>query len=136
MSNIITFQTFDNPISANIIKARLEENGVHCFLSDENMVTLYPIYNLAVGGIRLNIFEEDLEEANLILNEKENLPTAIEESEGSVICPKCGSTNVKYGAATKEKFSILTLFISIVLLVYPFKIQKIYHCFNCGNEFD
>lgn len=133
---IITFQTFDNPISANIIKARLEENGIPCFLSDENMVTLQPIFNLALGGIRLNIFEEDLEEAQLIVNEKEDLQPVDEDSESTFICPKCKSTDVKYGAATNKKFGVLTLIVSFLLFVYPFKIKKVYHCFDCGNEFE
>jgi hypothetical protein len=134
--SIITFQTFDNPISANIIKARLEENGVPCFLSDENMVTLQPLYNFALGGIRLNIFEEDLQEANLILNEKENIQNVDEDTDGNVICSNCKSTNVKYGPATNKKFGLLTLIVSFLLFVYPFNIKKVYHCFDCGNEFN
>lgn len=35
MDKIVVFETFYNPIEANIVKARLMDSGVQCFLSDE-----------------------------------------------------------------------------------------------------
>ncbi|MGV3548125.1 MAG: putative signal transducing protein, partial [Pedobacter sp.] len=34
---IIIYSTFYNPIEANIVKAKLEDAGIPCFLTDENV---------------------------------------------------------------------------------------------------
>jgi hypothetical protein len=38
---MITIKTFDNPVEAHILKSRLESEGIHCYLFDENM--LFPL---------------------------------------------------------------------------------------------
>jgi hypothetical protein len=71
--NIIVFKTFDNPFEANIIKTRLEANGIECFLSNENLKTLAPIFNTSTGGVRLHIFEHDFDKVTEILSTDESL---------------------------------------------------------------
>lgn len=70
---IITFKSFYDPVLAHIIRGRLEANGVSCFISDENTLTAQPFYNQAIGGIKLNIFEEDLDKCREILAEDDSL---------------------------------------------------------------
>jgi hypothetical protein len=69
MDKIIVFETFYNPIEANIVKSRLLDNGVQCFLSDENIGSQLG-YNQAIGGVRLHLFEKDVELVNRILAEE------------------------------------------------------------------
>jgi hypothetical protein len=59
--NIVTFETFYDPLLAEIIRAKLAANGIPCFLADENMGTIYPAYNQGGGGIKLKVFERDVE---------------------------------------------------------------------------
>jgi hypothetical protein len=61
---IVIYETFADPINAHIVKGLLESNGIQCFLSDEYMVSLKPILNQAIGGIKLNVFEKDIELIN------------------------------------------------------------------------
>ena len=70
---IITFKTFYDPVLAHIIKARLEANGISCFVSDENTIVANPFYNQALGGIKLNIFEYDYEKCTAILADDADL---------------------------------------------------------------
>jgi hypothetical protein len=58
---IVTFETFYDPILAEIIRTKLEANGIPCFLADENMGSIYPVYNQGGGGIKLKVFARDLE---------------------------------------------------------------------------
>ncbi|MFI5161812.1 MAG: DUF2007 domain-containing protein [Sphingobacteriales bacterium] len=58
--NIVTFETFYDPLLAEIIRAKLAANGIPCFLADENMGTIYPAYNQGGGGIKLKVFERDV----------------------------------------------------------------------------
>ena len=131
---IIVFMTFDNPFEANLIKTKLESEGIECFLSDENMVALNPLYSHAVGGIKLHIFEKDFRDAQNLL--KENNELDVEKESDGIQCPKCKSYNVVLGPSSKKRYSFFTLLISFLFFVYPFKAKNVYCCFSCGNEFN
>lgn len=137
MDKIVVFETFYNPIEANIVKARLIDSGVQCFLSDENTITINPLYTQALGGVKLHLFEKDVELARSILqDELAEIPLSEEAEAADIeVCPKCGSSNVGYVQATKKRFGIFTIIVSLLLMVYPFHARKTYHCFNCENEF-
>lgn len=66
---IIVLTTFTYPTEAYALMARLEEEGVECFLGDENIVTVNPFLSNAVGGVKLKIKESDAEKALLILEQ-------------------------------------------------------------------
>lgn len=149
MDKIIVFETFYNPIEANIVKSRLLDSDLQCFLSDENTVSINPLYAQALGGIKLHIFERDLEKAKAILLEEGFAPGFAMSSDGGEeevpveeaaivkkVCPNCGSSHVGFVQATKKRFGIFTLFISLLLLVYPFQVNKTWHCFDCEHEFE
>lgn len=72
---IITFDTYYNPMLAEIIRSKLEANGIDCFLADESLGVLYPVYNQGGGGIKLKIFARDLERCREIVADTE-LPPA------------------------------------------------------------
>lgn len=135
MDKIIVLQTFYNPIEANIVKARLLDSGIQCFLSDENTISINPLYNQALGGVKLHLFERDVVSAKSILQNDGGQISIDEEEAGIEVCPNCGSTHVAYVQATKNRFSILTIIVSFLLFIYPFKVRKAYHCFDCQHEF-
>ncbi|WP_432326291.1 putative signal transducing protein [Mucilaginibacter sp. P25] len=64
---IITFETYYDVMLAHIIRTKLEGYGIPCFIADENTIGSNPLYNQAVGGIKLKIFERDLERCREIL---------------------------------------------------------------------
>lgn len=135
---IVVFQRFTDPIKANIVKGLLDSYGIECFLSDENIVTLNALFSNAVGGVKLNIFEKDTDRISAIL-QSENIPAETEpfseEGKNKVNCPNCLSANVSYGGSVKRKFGYRDIFLSFLLMIYPFTMRKAYHCFDCGHEF-
>lgn len=147
MDKIVVFETYYNPIEANIVKARLIDSDVQCFLSDENTITINPLYTQALGGVKLHLFERDVEMAKAILQgEKVQIDFDEDIDYGASIevdtltaqkhvCPVCNSTNVGYVQATKRRFGILTIIVSLLLMVYPFSAKKTHHCFDCEYEF-
>ncbi|WP_295719498.1 DUF2007 domain-containing protein [Mucilaginibacter sp.] len=130
---IITFENYYDVMLAHIVRTKLEDNGIACFIADENTITANPIYNQAIGGIKLKIFERDLERCRAILaadgdlHDQDHIEID-EETNNLVICPFCASTNV--GPTDPGKFAS---FISVVL---PFVNNKAWHCFNCQQDFE
>lgn len=70
---IITFRTYYNPMEAEIIRTKLEANGIPSFIADESLGTLYPVYNQGGGGIKLKVFARDVEKCEEILSEENPL---------------------------------------------------------------
>lgn len=133
---IVVYSTYYNPIEANIVKARLEDSDIPCFLTDENVATINPLYNQAIGGVKLNVFEKDVDRINDLLEQEGSLLEVEDEvAEEKVSCENCGSTNVSLGQATKKRFSWWVTLTSLLFFVYPFKANTCYHCYNCGHEF-
>src|ERR1700712_570526 len=116
---IITLEQYYDPMLAHIIRTRLEDNGIPCFIADDNIISANPIYNQAVGGIKLKIFEHDLERCREILATEGDLHELDhveidEETNQAVICPYCASTNVRFGQATDKRFHWITVLVSFL----------------------
>jgi hypothetical protein len=130
---IITFENYYDVMLAHIVRTKLEDNGIPCFIADENTLTANPLYNQAVGGIKLKIFARDLEKCRAILATEGDMHELDqveldEETNNAVICPFCASTNV--GPADPGKFE------SFITAVLPFINNKAWHCFNCQQDFE
>ena len=141
---IVVYETFPEPIQANIVKGLLNSYGIECFLSDELMVTLNVMYGPAIGGVKLHVFEKDVDRINAILKSENSEPEpdqSIENEVSKTICPHCHSSNVSYGTSMKKKFGLwIALLFSFIIMIpfrcYPFTTRKAYHCFDCNHEFN
>lgn len=133
---IITFESYYDPMLAHIVRSRLEANGISCFIADDN-VTMGNLYNQAVGGVKLKIFEKDMERCREILATEGDLHEddhfeIDDENNTYVVCPYCASTNVSNIAEKKDSGLLDTL----MNLTNPFFIQKNWHCHNCKQDFE
>lgn len=63
----IIIETYQTMMEAMYAKDALEQNGISAFISDENMVQLYPMFSSPIGGVKLHIFEADKERVLEIL---------------------------------------------------------------------
>lgn len=122
-------QTYDNYVSAHIAMGRLEEDGINCWLKDENTVTIDPILTNAVGGIKLMASTEQAKRAIEILR------TVERENKALHPCPKCGSQNVELVSSPRKASNWASAFIGLFLTSFAMPVEKVNHCFNCGNEF-
>jgi len=129
---IVTLKAFYNPIEAEIVKGRLEANDIQCFIADGNFIGANPLYNQAAGGIKIKVFEHDLDKCREILSEK----IEVENDEKELYaCPRCSSTNVFYGPAEVKK-NWLFIILSFLTVTYPIFLHKTWHCKACGHKFD
>ncbi len=131
---------------AHIEQQRLEDAGINCFIADELITTVNPFYNTAVGGIKLKVFQRDIETCEGILgvNEADAIERMAEltpdQSVPNAICPNCGSDNTRYGNATEKPHSwygilFAVIMSSIAVGVMPMFSRKAWHCFNCSKDF-
>jgi hypothetical protein len=69
MSRFITVATFLYAHETVIPKALLESAGILCFVRDEHTMYLQPFFSSTTGGIKLQVPQEDEEDARKILAE-------------------------------------------------------------------
>lgn len=69
MKNFITILTFTHPTELAIIRGRLESEGIETFVQDELTAQTNPLYSNAIGGVKLQVKDEDFELATEILRE-------------------------------------------------------------------
>ncbi len=133
--NLITVKTFDNTIDAHILMARLENEGVPCFLVDDNLVSINPMYAHVVGGIKLKIHEADQDKAIAVLRDIEQ--TEITNDAGEIImCPVCNSTEYYTNfKSVNDVGSFLSVVFSFICGVIPFYVKNVYRCKKCNHEF-
>ena len=87
--DFILINAYNNYVDAHIARGVLEEEGINCWLKDENTVTIDPILTNAVGGIKIMVYKDQAERAWKILSDLKK------EQQLAVSCPKCSSHNVE-----------------------------------------
>jgi hypothetical protein len=73
-----TIATFSDGIPAHLAQGRLDEEGIFSYLADEQTVGLAWHLTNAIGGIKLQVADEDAEKARVILAEHGAEPSAEE----------------------------------------------------------
>jgi cytochrome bd-type quinol oxidase subunit 1 len=67
MSTLVTIYSVSFPDSPAIIKARLDSEGIECFTQNETTIQVDPLISNAVGGIKIQVKEQDAQQALEIL---------------------------------------------------------------------
>jgi hypothetical protein len=143
MSPLVTLRSFDNYVTAHIVKSRLEAEGIVCTLKDEHTVIMQWTWANAIGGIKLQVLEREQERAEEILRQTEEEALAERETvgfweedteqldPGNRVCIHCGSRNTR-----KDDYEKKPAILSWLLLGFPilFRSDK-WHCFHCGEKF-
>ena len=111
---------FEYPADVQIVKGKLESEGIPVFLKDENTLNSDPIISNAIGGVKLQVYTKDKERALKIYNEIRAY--AIEDSGEPIVCPNCKAKKSEVYYERKGIFYKLFPF---------FEIRK-YKCLNCS----
>lgn len=69
MSTFVTVAIFTYAHEAAVPKARLESEGIPCYLKDEHSMMLQPFFTFNGSGIKLQVNAEDADEAIRILED-------------------------------------------------------------------
>ena len=66
---LLCIRQYNTYIPAHIALGKLRESGIEAFLKDEHSVTVDPLLNIALGGIKLMVPLELVEDAERILSQ-------------------------------------------------------------------
>jgi len=121
--------TCGNLTEAHIIKGRLLNEGINCFLTNENFTNLMPLYNNILGsGVQILINIDDIEKAQLILKD------IIKPNNTDLICPNCGSKNIGLGLGRKKTFKVINILLALISGFPLGNLKSNYHCKDCKTE--
>lgn len=122
---MITLVTVSYLHEADLLCMKLEGEGIRTFLPDQGLSTMQPLLSGAIGGLRVQVEEDDLDRAREVLA-RETPPA----EQGLFRCPACGGDDVTY-----EPLSKRLAFLSLLLIGIPFlwfKEQCV--CRRCGHR--
>ncbi|MBU0494185.1 MAG: hypothetical protein KKA73_24265 [Chloroflexi bacterium] len=133
---LITIAAFSHQAEAHIPQARLEAEGIWSFIADRETVGANWLYSNAVGGVKLQVRDTDLDRAIEILGieppeiEFDDADWMDEEQDDESTCPSCQSDNIHY-----ERFAMRPLFATWLLFGIPLPfLKRMWKCNDCGYE--
>ncbi len=108
--------SFDFAADAQILKGKLEAEGIPAFMQNENTLNAENPRN----AIKLQVYSKDKEKAIEIYNEIRAY--AIDDDGNPIACPNCKATKSEAYYERKSLFHKL----------FPFFEPRKYKCLNCG----
>lgn len=133
LRELVTVRTFRDLPAALLAKGSLESAGIETFLADDNMVRLDWFWSNLMGGIKLQVNQEDAEIANRILDqpipEGFDVPGIGEYQQPR--CPSCQSLDVTF-----QELDQPVAYVSAYLnLPIPWK-RRAWRCHACNAEWE
>ncbi|OBX23530.1 MULTISPECIES: putative signal transducing protein [Bizionia] len=128
-----TIAVFPYTAEADIIKGRLEAEGIEVFLLDNHTINTNPIVSNAIGGVKLKVYAEQEAEAIAIL--KSISSYSLDDDGHAIHCPNCQETKIELFSTIKDLKSFMAFFVGFVFGTLPFHTRYNYRCENCKTEF-
>jgi hypothetical protein len=111
---------FEFVADVQIIKGKLESEGIPVFLKDENTLNSDPLISNAIGGVKLQVYTKDKERALSIYNEIRAY--SLDDRGQPITCPNCKAQKSEVYYERK----------SIFYKLFPFFEKRKLKCLNCG----
>ena len=124
---MVTIASFSTAEEAYLFRSRLEASGIEAFVQDEHMIQMNWLYSNAIGGVRVQVFDQQGEEARDILREERSQPV-VESS--ATLCPHCGSEDTERIELTRRLSLLSVMIFSIPLPV----LKNRFRCDHCGKH--
>ena len=117
MKSFTTIKTFMFPSESYILKGRLESEGVNCYLKDELQVQTNPLNSNAIGGVKLQVQSDQLEDAKRILEEN-GIKLEIEDELNPLYFKLINLANAVPGVnKLPETIKVLIIFLFFVVIM-------------------
>jgi hypothetical protein len=135
MDSLITVKTFTYAHEAAVARSLLHAEDIFCFLKDELTIQANPFYSNALGGVKLQVRQQDVARAADILKTYatgEPQTIAIRTATGALDeCPACESQELSLiRKPSKGLFGLSLLFLGFPLSLF----SRVYHCYGCCRD--
>jgi|GEM_PF-404951 len=143
MSKWVTVLTVGLPQQMWVIRTRLESEGIECFAKDELTVQSDNLYSNAIGGVKLQVREEDVPHAIEILKEggylkdepiKPDLLTRLDKLTSSL--PFLNRTTVTYRVVIITILLVTLITVGAYFLLKPSTAELLMRGAWCVNRID
>ncbi|WP_116771301.1 DUF2007 domain-containing protein [Maribacter litoralis] len=119
-SKFYQLASFEYVADVQIVKGKLESEGIPVFLRDENTLNSDPLISNAIGGVKLQVYSKDKDRAIAIYD---NIRTYALGNDGKpIVCPNCKDQRSEPYYNRKGIFYKL----------FPFFEKRKYKCLNCN----
>lgn len=134
LQGVSTIRQYRDQAEAFLARSVLESAGIACYLRDENTIRMDWLWSNLMGGIRLQVANEDVQAAEAILNQPipASIAVAGEADYEQPRCPRCGSLDISF-----ESLDTKVGATSILLLGFPLPSpieRDRWHCHACGCD--
>ena len=119
-----TLAVFEYSTEAHLIKAKLDSEGFRTMLMDEKTIDSDPLISQAIGGVKLQVHNDDLEKALAIYNEIRIYQK--DENGDEIICKNCNSNQILVAPSRRR---------NVFFMLFPFFEKTKFICNNCKTIF-
>jgi len=112
--------SFEYVADVQIVKGKLESEGIPVFLRDEHTLNSDPLISNAIGGVKLQVYSKDKERAIAVYNSIRTY--ALDINGKPIVCPNCKARRSEPYYNSKGIFYKL----------FPFFEKRKYKCLNCN----
>ena len=128
-----TIASYQYTSEAQIIRGRLESEGIEVFLQDAVTIDTDPLVSNAIGGVKLKVRTEDVVRAIYILNTINQYAT---DNDGkSIDCPMCESNEVHLYSTINSFKAFIAFLVGVLTGTLPFHTRYMLRCDQCHHEF-
>ena len=125
---------FQYSAEAQIIRGRLEAEGIKTFLTDNHTIDTDPLVSNAIGGVKLKVRTEDAKRAMRVLDSISKY--SVDDNGEEITCPKCHNTGVELYTSIKGFRSFFFFCISFLINALPIYMRREYNCTHCNYKFE
>jgi rubredoxin len=131
--DLVTARSYPDTVMAEADRAHLASEGIVGYVIEA--ASFNPALASAIGGVRLQVSERDLERATEILGViSPEESEGDDEGDGAVRCPRC---ELAYCAHERPRMHNAAPGLGFLLLPYTMIFsEKRWHCHKCGHAWD
>jgi hypothetical protein len=131
--HLVTVAKYRDLSEAIVARAALESADIPCFLKDENMIRMDWGYSNFLGGLRLQVPEEDVARAQEALSapRPESIEFAEEPGFEQPTCPKCGSADIELKKPSRTALPLLYFFGIPIPSGSRYSGKEVWYCLHC-----
>ena len=131
--SLIEIANYQFSSEAYLFKGKLESEGIEVFLQNENTINTDPLLSNALGGVKLFVNSEDVQQSKQILDA---IPEYSLDDKGELLsCPNCGSQKITMVTTIKDFKSFFAFIYGLLTLSMPLFSKQKYKCESCNFEF-